>query len=258
MKVNANGIAVNVNIEGPSSAPTVVLSHSLLLSIGAWDAVAADLASDYRVVRYDLRGHGETEATTGAYSMGELADDVVALLDALDIDRAHYVGLSIGGGIGQVLASRNPDRVNRLVLAATGPKTPPEGAAQWQARIAEVREGGIDTQIEPFIGRWFTPSADPAVVERTEAMMANTSVDGFIGCCEALTVHDALGALGAITAPTLVLTGSDDPGSTPAIGDLLASKIPGATHTTIPDASHQIALQHPGAFVAAVRAHLAE
>src|SRR5690606_26928725 len=241
----------------PERAPALVLSHSLLLSLDAWDGIVADLAPDYRVIRYDLRGHGRTEATEGAYSMSQLADDVVALLDALGIERAHYVGLSIGGGIGQVLAARNPDRVGKLVLAATGPKTPPEGAAQWQARIADVRNGGIETQVQPFLDRWFTESADPAVVERTAALMRATSVAGFIGCCEALTHHDALEHLGAIKAPTLVLTGAQDMGSPPALGDLLASKIPGAVHKTIADAAHQIALQHPGPFAAAVREHLA-
>lgn len=257
MTIRANGIAVNVDVSGPEGAQPVVLVHSLLLALGAWDVVAADLARDYRVIRYDLRGHGDTEAPEGAYSMEQLAADAVGVLDALAIERAHYVGLSIGGGIGQVLAARYPSRVDRLVLAATGPKTPPEGAAQWQARIEEVQASGIETQIAPFLPRWFTPGADKSVVDRTADMMRATPVAGFIGCCEALKQLDTLTLLGSITAPTLVITGADDPGSTPAVGDLLAGKIAGARHVTIADAAHQVAMQQPDQFIAAVRSHLA-
>jgi len=255
--VAINGTDLDIRVEGRDGAPAVVLGHSILTDLSAWDEVAAALAPDYRVIRYDQRGHGGSAPAPAPYSLELLAADAAGILDHLGIARAHFVGLSLSGGVGIMLVLTRPERLLSLTVAASGPRTPPQMQATWDERVAAVRAGGIETQVEGFVGRWFTPEAPAAVQERAAAMIRRASREGFAGAAEAVKGTDLLGRLGEITVPTLVIVGEADAGASPAVGQLIADRIPGARLEIIPGAAHQVAMEQPERFIAALKPHLA-
>jgi len=242
-------------VEG--SGLTVLLGASLGTTLALWDHLALELSRDFRVVRFDTRGHGGSPCPDGAYTVEDLAEDVVALADRLEIDRFGYVGISLGGAIGQVLALDHPDRLTSLVLCCTAPVF--GEAATWRDRAAQVRAGGLDALVDPTAQRWFTErfrAQHPGTVATVMSVFRATPPEGYAGCCDALATYDVTSRLGSITTPTRVVAGADDPGTPPSVGERLAASIPGADLVVLPDAAHLANLAAPKAFDAAVRAHL--
>ncbi len=251
--IEANGITIHYEIQG--SGPWVTLSHSLSCDLTMWDALAVALAPTFTVLRYDTRGHGKTSLPTaapqGPYSFDQLVGDVVGLLDALKIERTHFVGLSMGGMIGQHLALAHPGRLDKLVIANSTSRIPPEAGPLWDERIAIARGEGCAGLVEGTLGRWFTPgfrSAQPLEAARIAKLIADTPAAGYIGCAGAIRTLDITARIDAIRAPTLVIAGADDPGTPPAMSEAIAARIPGARLAIIPGASHLSCVEQPEAF----------
>lgn len=247
--IDLNGITIRYRIEG--SGPWVTLSHSLTCDLTMWDDLAAVLAPDFTVLRYDTRGHGSSSAPAGAYSFAQLTADVVDLLDALDVESTHFVGLSMGGMIGQHLALAAPQLVDKLVIANSTSRIPPEAGPLWDERIAIVQTQGCAGVVEGTLARWFTPdfrSAQPDAVARIAGQIRNTSAAGYIGCAGAIRALDITGKIGGIKAPTLVIAGADDPGTPPAMSEVIAGAISGARLEIIPAASHLSCIEQPEIF----------
>ena len=251
--IEANGITIHYRVEG--SGPWVTLSHSLTCDLTMWDALAVALAPTFTVLRYDTRGHGKTSlpsaAPEGTYSFDQLVGDAIGLLDALNIDRTHFVGLSMGGMIGQHLALAHPQRLDKLVIANSTSRIPPEAGPLWDERIAIARSQGCAGVVEGTLGRWFTPgfrAAQPLEAARIGQLIADTPAAGYIGCAGAIRALDITGKIGAITTPTLVIAGADDPGTPPAMSEAIAAAIPGARLEIIPSASHLSCIEQPLTF----------
>jgi 3-oxoadipate enol-lactonase len=250
----------NCRIDGPAGAPVLVLSNSLGADLAMWDPQIPTLTKQFRVLRYDQRGHGASTVTAaardssrlapGAYSLEALGRDVLSLLDALKIKRAHFCGLSMGGATGMWLAANAPERVDRLVLANTAPKfSTPEA---WNARIDAVRKGGVEAIADAVLERWLTSgfrARDPETTARMRKMMVATPVAGYIGCCAAIRDADLRDALPKIAAPTLVIAGTHDPANPPAEGRAFAARIPGARVVEL-DAAHISNVEAPEEFTA--------
>jgi 3-oxoadipate enol-lactonase len=248
-KVRANGIDIRYEISG--TGPVVTFSHSLASDLSMWDGLAAALADRYTVLRYDTRGHGGSDAPEGPYSFAQLAGDVVGLLDALNIERSHFVGLSMGGMIAQHFGLAHPHRLGKLVIASSSSRTPPEARALWDERIALARSQGMRAHVEATLGRWFTPpyrAAHPEVMARIGALIAATPVAGYAGCGAAICDLDLTEKLGAVRAPTLVVVGADDPGTPPALSETIAKAIPGARLEVVPAASHLLCIEQATTF----------
>jgi 3-oxoadipate enol-lactonase len=258
--IPVNGMTLKVRCDGDRSRPAVVLSNSLGTALSMWDAQVALLATRFYVVRYDTRGHGGSVGTSGAppgpYTIAQLGGDVLALLDHLDIDRAHFVGLSMGGVIGQWLGAHARGRLHKLVLANTAAKIGTHEG--WQARAAAVRAEGMNEIAAGSPARWFTPDfvARQAVVVGTMQKTVRELVpEGYAACCEALAVADLTQDLRRIEADTLVIAGADDPVTTVAEAQALTAAIKGATMATLP-ASHLSNVEAPDRFSAAAASFL--
>lgn len=228
---------LNHEITGPAGAPTVVLSNSLGTDMGMWDAQMPALA-DYRVLRYDQRGHGNSPATQGPYDLTQLGGDVLRLLDEYGIERAHFAGVSLGGMIGMWLGEHQPDRIDRLALLCTSADlgTP----SDWRDRATTVREKGTDAVAESSFSRWFTPNfaARSDVSAKYLPVIREAADEGYAGCCEAIASMDLLDGLGQISAPTLVIAGRDDPATPPAHAEQIGAGIPNSVVRTVDNAAH--------------------
>lgn len=249
MKIHANGIDSHYEISG--SGPVVMFAHSLGSDLSIWEAQRSALAKRHTVLAYDLRGHGQTTAPTGAYSFDLLAADAVALLDALGIERTSFVGISLGGMVGQALALMAPSRLEKLVLADTACRYPHEAQAAWPDRIRQIEANGLAPLIAPTLERWFTASyraARPELVARIGNLIRNTPPAGYIGCCHAIAHLDFYARLAAIEVPTLVLVGAQDAGTPPAMAREIASAIPNARLEIIPGAAHLGNIEQADAF----------
>jgi 3-oxoadipate enol-lactonase len=251
------GIAVHHEVSGPADAPVVVLSHSLGSTLAMWDRQLAALAG-YRVVRYDLRGHGRSPVPSGPSTVDDLGGDLVALLDRLEIERASLAGVSIGGKASMWLAAHRPERVDRLVPCFTSAHLPPPEA--WRERAELVTAQGTEAVADAVVARWFTPAfakTEPAEVRRFRDIIAATPAAGYASCCRAIEVDDLRPVLGSITAPTLVITGRDDPATPPEHGEAIAHGIPGARLLILDGAAHLGNVEQAAAFNRALLAHLA-
>jgi 3-oxoadipate enol-lactonase len=250
-------VEVHTIVSGRSGGPVVLLSNSLGSTHRMWDAQLAALEERFTVVRYDTRGHGESPVPDGPYSIDDLTDDVVALLDRLGTARAHVVGLSLGGMTAMRLAARNPDRVDRLVLLCTGTQLPP--ADTWSERAATVRADGSATVAAAVVDRWFTPDyldEHPEVRAVHERMVAATSAEGYAGCCEAIAKLDLREDISAISAQTLAIAGAEDPATPPAKLEEIVSGIPDARLLVVEHAAHLANAEQPGIVTSALIAHL--
>lgn len=251
-----SSVAVSYSTAGPEGAPVVVLSHSLGADRGMWDPQVPALAERFRVVTYDTRGHGGSPAPAGPYTIDDLVDDVLALLDEVGAERAHVVGLSIGGMIGIRLAARNPDRVARLAVLCSSAKPDPQG---FRDRAAAVRSGGTAAIAPTVAGRWLTPAfaeEHPDLVARLEAMIAGADDEGYAGCCEAIAALDLHADLGRITAPTLVVSAAEDLALPPEHQQAIADGIPGAELLTVSPGAHLANLERTSEITGALLAHL--
>jgi 3-oxoadipate enol-lactonase / 4-carboxymuconolactone decarboxylase len=228
-------------LEGPAGAPVVVFINSLGTTLEMWDGQAALLARRHRVLRYDQRGHGRSPVPPGPYTVPELAGDLIGLLDALEIERASLVGLSLGGAVAMTAALETPERVERVALCCTAMRFGEPGT--WHERAAAVRAEGMGTVTPAVLERWLTPAAPPLLRERLEAMLLATPPEGYAACCEALAEHDLRGRLGAIRLPTLVIAGSDDPSTPPELLEAIAAEVPGARLDVIEGARHMANLE---------------
>jgi 3-oxoadipate enol-lactonase len=257
MQIKANGITLNYQVEGPEGAPWVIFSNSLATDLSMWDEQAAALKKIYRVLRYDHRGHGGTEATDGRYNFDLLVADVVGLLDALSIKRAHFVGISMGGMTGLALAQKHPDRVEKLAACDCGPASSPASAQQWEERIAIAQKDGMEPLVTATAKRWFPPEFPESspVFQKAIAMIRATPVKGFIGCAGALANYDLRPGLPGIKAPTLLIVGSKD-ATVPGIKAINAA-IPGSKVVELEGAGHLSNLEQPDAFTVALQQFLA-
>ena len=252
-----SAVEVHHVVTGPEDAPVVVLSNSMGADLRMWDGIVPTLSEHFRVVRYDTRGHGRSPVPEGPYSMDDLADDVVSLLDTLGARKAHLVGLSLGGMTGMRLAARDPERIDRLVLLCTAAFL--EAGPGYTERAAQVRAQGTGSVAADVVGRWFTPShleQHPDVREHHEAMCAATSPEGYAGSCEAIAAMDLRADLPQITAPTLAIAGGDDPATPASCLRAIADGVPDGRLVVVPDAAHLAVAQQPEAVAAAVLAHL--
>ncbi|MGY1824639.1 3-oxoadipate enol-lactonase [Geodermatophilus sp. SYSU D00079] len=244
-------------VDGPDDAPVLVLGPSLGTDTGLFDAQATEFAGDFRVVRYDLRGHGGSEVVPGPCTMADLAGDVVALLDRLGVDRFSYAGVSIGGAIGQQLALTVPERLEKLAIIASAAQfaDPPS----WGVRAKQVREHGTETLVGSRTGTWFTAAwaeQHPDEALRLLQMLRDTPDEGYAACCEAIGAFDVRDRLGEITAPTLVIAGEEDPATPPDMVRLIADGIAGAQFLVVPGAGHLPNATDPETVNAALRGHL--
>jgi 3-oxoadipate enol-lactonase len=251
MQATINGFRMHYQVEGPETAPPVVLHHSLAMNLSLWDELTAALLPRYRVVRFDARGHGKSEATKAPYDFETLSADVVGLMDHVKIERAHFVGLSMGGMVGQYLGLNHSQRFTSLTLASTSSRVPPEGRALWLQRVADTREKGIACQVAVAVPRWVTAANQkelPAVVSRLTRMLLGTSVEGFCGWAGAIATLDVTDRLKTIKLPTNVIVGEEDPGTPPAAAEAIHREIAGSTLAVAPKLSHMLCTEAPAVF----------
>ena len=249
--INANGTQLFYDLTGLETAQTVVFSNSIGATLEMWDDQARALATRFRVLRYDTRGHGRSPVLDQPATIDTLADDFAGLLDALGIVRAHVVGLSLGGMTAQALAVRRPDLVQSLVLMATAAYLP----GNWDERAHAVRTYGMSAVAEAVIERWFTPAfrLDPRVEALRRRFLANDPA-GYAICCGVIAEMDLRPSNAAIAARTLVIAGADDPATPPSMGEELRARISDAELVVLARASHMLAIEQ----AAVVNQHLLE
>ncbi len=244
-------------VDGPDSAEVLVLGPSLGTDLGLFEAQVAALAGRWRTVRFDLRGHGRSPVPPGPYTMAELAGDVVELLDRLGVGRCHYLGVSIGGAIGQWLGIHHGRRLASHTVCASAARfaDPPS----WPVRAATVRAEGTEAMVPSRTGTWFVPDfarRDPLSVERLLTMLRTTPREGYAACCEAIGDFDVRADLHRVAVPTLVLAGADDPATPVDMVRAVADGIPGAEFAVVPGSAHLFTAERPAEVNAAVAAHL--
>ena len=250
-------LIAHVQQDGPPGAPALLMLHSLGTTLHVWDEQAAVLARSLRVIRFDLRGHGLTTVTPGPYRIEDLAQDALAVLDALGVERAHVAGLSIGGLVAQAVALAAPDRVASLVLCDTALAIPP--ATLWHERAATVRRAGVAAVADAVLARWMTPpNANAPAAHGLRAMLLATAPEGYAGSAEAIAAWPAPSgiATSGITARTLVLVGAQDLATPPDAAAALAAMIPGAALHVVADAAHIAPMEQPAAVTSAMTGFL--
>jgi 3-oxoadipate enol-lactonase len=232
-----DGVSLHYRLDGPETAPVLVLSNSLGTNLDMWEPQMPALEQRYRVLRYDTRGHGQSSLPPAPYQVDRLGKDVLALLQGLNIPKAMFCGLSMGGMTGMWLGVNAPQHFTRLVLCNTAAKI---GTAEiWNTRIAAVEKGGTAAVVPGVIQRWFTEDfikAQPAAVERIAAMLQATPAAGYNAACGAVRDMDQRESITAIRLPTLVIAGTHDLSTTAADGKLVADAIPGARFVELPAA----------------------
>jgi len=254
-QIRSNGNTFNCVVEGPEGAPWITLAHALANNLTLWDEIAAQLSDRYRVLRYDQRGHGGSEAQPGPYSFPMLIDDVLGIWDHLGVEKSHWIGLSIGGMIGYGLGINHPERMSTIIACDSRPDAPPDYAAYFQSRIDKARDKGMEGVVESTIERWFTPETlarNPPVLDRVREMIRTTNPVGHEGCCEALKTLSYGPELHKIPVPVLFIGGEKDKGAPPAALEEASKKVPDGKHVVIPEAGHISALENPPAVMEAI------
>ncbi len=251
-----NGLVMHYRDDGPREAPVLVFSNSLGTDLRIWDEMVAQLP-EFRCIRYDTRGHGLSEGSAPPYFMGDLVSDVAALLDHLGLKNVTFVGLSIGGLIGQGLTAERPDLVGTLVLADTAAKIGTTEA--WAERIATIREGGLASMTDGVMERWFSPGFrkdEPEALKLWSAMFERTPEAGYIGCCQAIGETDLLESTARLTLPTMVVVGRDDAATPPDLVRETAELIKGSEFHIIPSAGHLPCVEQPDEMTRLLRSFL--
>jgi 3-oxoadipate enol-lactonase len=253
-QIAANGTHLEVRIDGPEDGVPILLSNSLASALAMWEHQVAPLvAAGYRVIRYDSRGHGGSGVTEGPYSIELLADDALALLDSLGIERTHFCGLSKGGMVGQWLASHHGDRLHSTTLCDTAAYM--GGGQVWQERIDAVRAGGMAAVVDGTVERWFTPAGRERLtddVAKVREMILATPPEGFCACAGAIMAMDQRESIRAVQVPTLVIVGEDDPGTPVEAAQLIHERIAGSRLVVLPEAAHFANVEQVEGFNAAL------
>jgi 3-oxoadipate enol-lactonase len=234
-------------LDPPADAPVLVLGNSMGTTARVWEPQLAQFRRHFRLLQYEYPGHGGSAAPAGPYTIGELGAGVLALLDSHGIGRARYCGISLGGMVGMWLAANAPDRIDALAVCCTSAYLPP--ARFWAGRAQQARAGGTGSIAEQVVSRWFTPAfaaREPDVPASFVAGLAQVAAEGYAGCCEAIGAMDLRSSLPAITAPTLVIAGSEDPATPPWHGAVIASAIPEARLAVVRGAAHLASVSAPG------------
>jgi 3-oxoadipate enol-lactonase len=247
-----DGVEFNVTLDGPENKPPLMLSNSLGTNLHMWDWQIPELTKHFRVIRYDSRGHGQSGAPDGPYSIDELGRDALAIMDALELEQVHWMGLSKGGMIGQWLLTHAPERIGRAVLANTGSHMPPPDL--WNQRIRTALDKGMEELTPGVIERWFTPefrAREPETVQKIVRMLHTTPAHGYAGSCSAIRDMDQRESIRSVTNPVLVVVGSRDPATPPEMGKRIADTIRGARIVTL-DAAHLSNIEQADAFNQAV------
>ena len=251
-QVDTNGIKIEYRFDGKEGAPYITFVTGIANDLTMWDSQVAALGRDYRTLRYDLRGHGDTQATEGDYSIELLARDLTGLMNELNIQKTHLVGLGLGGAIAQAFAIEHPQRLNTLVPCCCRAKMVPEFAAMWHKLREAVAAEGVEVIVEATAQRWFSDefkAANPKVLQDVRNMIRGTTTLGYLGVTAAFLGLDLEDKLGQIKAPTLYLSGAEDKlGGPPALMAELAKKVPGAQHRSVAKAAHIANIQNPAGF----------
>lgn len=249
--IDAAGCPIHVEVEGDVAHPPLMLSNSLGTNLHMWDAQMPDLLRHFRVIRYDSRGHGGSGAPKGPTSIARLGADALAVLDALDIERTNWLGLSKGGMVGQWLATHAPQRLRKVILANTSSHMPT--CDMWNWRITTALRGGMKALAPSVLERWLTAEFrqnQPDEVEKVRQMLLTTPAHGYAACCAAIRDMDQSESIRSISLPVLVIVGDADPATPPAHGERIASAISGAQLVRLP-AAHLSNIEQPAAFTAA-------
>ena len=250
--IQADGCAIHVEVEGPEQSPVLMLSNSLGTNLHMWDEQVAPFAHHFRLVRYDRRGHGKSDAPKGPYSMERFGRDVLAILDGLGIERINWCGLSMGGMVGQWLGAHAPNRIDKLILSNTACYFPDKTV--WKGRIQLLREKGLAAVVDATMERWFTkPFRDrsPQTTARIRDMFMATNVEGYIACLEAIRDMDHRPLLAQINAPTLVIAGRHDPSTTLEAGEFIAQHALNARLAVL-DTAHIANIEQPQVYAETV------
>jgi 3-oxoadipate enol-lactonase len=243
--IQSNGCPLHVEVEGPASKPVLMLSNSLGTTLQMWDPQVAALTEHFRLVRYDRRGHGKSGVPAGPYTVEMLGRDVLAILDALGIEKINWCGLSMGGMVGMWLGANAPERINRLILSNTSAYMADKEI--WNGRIWQVREKGLASVVAGTMERWFTKDfrdSEPEKIQWISEMFLTTRPEGYIACCEAVRDMDHREIIKSIAAPTMIIAGRHDPATTVEAAEFIRSRIPRASMTVI-DAAHIANVEQP-------------
>jgi 3-oxoadipate enol-lactonase len=251
VQIYANGIQREYQLSGKQGAPVVMMSHALGTSLAMWEYQLEALDPHFQVLRYDTRGHGGSDAPAGAYTLDQLGTDAISLLDVLGITKVHWVGISMGGMIGQGLALNHPDRIISLSLCDTTAFIPQEAQPLWQERIETAQAKGLSALVESTLGRWFTPSyltQGTHQGDRIRQQFLATPVSGYIGCSEAIRRLNYLDRLQEITTPTLIVVGENDQGTPVAASEAISKRIAGSRLVVLSSAAHLSNIQQSEVF----------
>jgi len=251
-QVDTNGIKIEYRFDGKEGAPYITFVTGIANDLTMWDAQVEALGKEYRTLRYDLRGHGDSLATEGDYSMELLVRDLAGLLSELSIEKTHLVGLGLGGAIVQAFAIEHPQRVHALLPCCCRAKMVPEFAEMWRKLREAVANEGVEVIVEPTVQRWFSDefkAANPKVLQDVRNMIRGTTTLGYLGVTAAFLGLNLEDKLPQIKAPTLYLSGAEDRmGGPPALMAELAKKVPRAQHHSVPKAAHIANIQNPAGF----------
>ncbi|HEY5896157.1 MAG TPA: 3-oxoadipate enol-lactonase [Burkholderiales bacterium] len=255
MKAKVNGTELYYEVSGSEGAPWLILSHSLACNVRMWDPQVTAFKGKYRILNYDMRGHGQSAAPAGPYSFDMLADDVLGLMKELGIKRASFMGLSIGGMIGQTLALKQPALFERMVLADTGHTQTPDMIKQWEERIRIAQSQGMQPLVPSTMERWFTPAfREHPEAKKIAGIIAATPVNGYVGCSQAIMKLNTTARLKEIKLPVLAITGEADGAA--AATRYIGENVPGAKFVSIAQAAHIANLEQAEKFNQALRAFL--
>jgi 3-oxoadipate enol-lactonase len=255
--INANDYKINIEVSGPENAPALVFSNSLGTNLSMWDEQAKALSQNYRVIRYDQRGHGKSAAPKGPYTVGQLGGEVLAILDHLKIAKANFCGLSMGGMTGMWLARMAPDRFRKIIVSNTGARIGTPDI--WNPRISAVLGKGMVAVVDPTLERWFSKEFaknNPQTVSMVRKMLMTTTPHGYAGCSAAIRDADQRWGIGSIKLAVMVIVGKVDPATPPQGGEFMAKRIPGAKLVEL-DAAHLSNLEKSSQFTEAVKNFLA-
>ena len=260
IRVPVNGLRLNARVDGPEGAPWMVCSNSLSTNLSLWDAQVAAFGRRFRFLRYDQRGHGDSDAPAGYFSMDDLAGDLLALLDHFHVDKALLVGVSMGCVTALRCAARAPSRCLGVVGCDGQWRTAPDLASLWEERFLVARKAGVEALAEPTVRRWFQPgffTKNPDEVKRIKAMVAATKPEGYLGCGKALQHYDFSVDHPSLTVPALFLAGAQD-GAMPKVMREMADATPGSRLRIIDNCGHLPNIEQPEAFFEAVDGFIRE